>query len=43
MKVRALITSVTGFIGYSLSKRLVEMGYEVYDTSRIRSTSINMW
>jgi len=40
--LRVLITGVTGFIGYSLSKRLAEMGYEVYGTSRIRSTSINI-
>ncbi len=40
--MRVLVTGITGFIGYSLAKKLAEMGYEVYGTSRIRSTSVNV-
>lgn len=35
--MRVLVTGVTGFIGYSLAKRLVEKGYTVYGLVRFTS------
>lgn len=36
--MRVLITGVTGFIGYHLSKALIEKGYDVYGLVRFVST-----
>ena len=35
--MKVLVTGVTGFIGYSLSSRLVELGYDVYGLVRFSS------